>query len=33
MPRPAKALVVVTATGVVETRNGVQIVPLGALGA
>ena len=33
MRRPAKNLVVVTATGVVESRNGVQIVPLGALGA
>ncbi|MDR0959320.1 MAG: DUF4143 domain-containing protein [Propionibacteriaceae bacterium] len=33
MRRPAKNLVVVTASGLVESRNGVQIVPLGALGA
>jgi len=32
MRRPAKNLVVVTASGIVESRNGVQIVPLGALG-
>jgi len=32
MRRPAKNLVVITASGVVESRNGVQIVPLGALG-
>jgi predicted AAA+ superfamily ATPase len=31
--RPAKNLVVITAGGLVESRNGVQIVPLGALGA
>jgi predicted AAA+ superfamily ATPase len=30
--RPAKNLVVITAGGLVESRNGVQIVPLGALG-
>jgi predicted AAA+ superfamily ATPase len=30
---PAKNLVVITTTGLVESRNGVQIVPLGALGA
>lgn len=32
MRRPAKNLVVVTATGLTQTRNGIQVVPLGALG-
>jgi predicted AAA+ superfamily ATPase len=31
MRRPAKNLVVITASGIVESRNDVQIVPLGAL--